>query len=62
MKKEKSFINPFLHVLLQNNDRKKIEENERRRRVGGGNHIQNKYIYLADENQKVLKLGECQND
>lgn len=28
---------------------------------GGGNHIQNKYIYLADENQKVLKLGECQN-
>lgn len=28
---------------------------------GGRNHIQNKYIYLADENQKVLKLGECQN-
>lgn len=61
MKQEKSFINPFLHVLLQNNDRKKIEENERRGRGVGGNHIQNKYIYLADENQKVLKLGECQN-
>lgn len=42
---------------------KKIEENERRREGEGegGNHIQNKYIYLADENQKVLKLRECQN-